>query len=191
MCSKPMYPGHGMTYARNDAKVPCLFLFLTHVQVFHLCSRKCRKLFEKKANPRRIRWTKSYRKTHNKELAMDTTFDFEKVRNRPPKYDRELYAQTIQAMKRVAEIQYRRQRAFYLRRMKESLKKRKMHIARQIVKNKDLIIAPVAQKKKALMSALPTTQTRQDTFKLDLGMPNKKQKQQQDDDQVMVDENDD
>ncbi|KAL0484136.1 ribosomal protein L24 [Acrasis kona] len=132
MCGAPMYPGHGSTFVRNDAKV------------FRYCSKKCRKLFVRKVNPRRLRYSKAYRRTHNKELSMDTTFDFEKVRNRPPKYDRELYASTIAAIKRVNSIQYKRQRSFYFNRMRSSMKIRKMAVQREIKTNLSLAINPVA-----------------------------------------------
>lgn len=39
-----------------------------------------------------------YRKTRGKEMAVDTTFEFEKRRNRPVKYDRNLVGATLRAM---------------------------------------------------------------------------------------------
>lgn len=43
----------------------------------------------------------------------DSTIDFEKRRNVPVRYDRELVQTTIKAMKRIAEIKTRRERAFF------------------------------------------------------------------------------
>lgn len=98
---------------------------------------------------------------------MDTTFDFEKIRNRPPKYDRELYAATIRAVQRVTSIQYKRQRSFYFNRMRDSLKLRKMNIARELKTNKDLILAPVAAKRKLMeKEKLADTNMLEDEIKL-------------------------
>merc|ERR1719235_1431761 len=38
-----------------------------------------------------MRWTKAYRKTHGKELMYDSTLDFEKRREEPVRYNRDLY----------------------------------------------------------------------------------------------------
>ena len=43
----------------------------------------------------------------------DSTFEFEKRRNMPVRYDRDLMSTTLKAMKRVAEIRARRERVFY------------------------------------------------------------------------------
>merc|ERR1711957_70786 len=58
-------------------------------------------------------------------MAVDSTFEFEKRRNRPVKYDRELMGKTISAMQRVTEIRTRREARFHANRMKDaaSLKK--------------------------------------------------------------------
>lgn len=84
-----------------------------------------------KRNPRKVRWTKAFRKAAGKEMTIvrtwtstdmakisfqskqDSTIDFEKRRNVPVRYDRELMKTTITAMKRVGEIKQRRERAFW------------------------------------------------------------------------------
>jgi hypothetical protein len=43
----------------------------------------------------------------------DSTIDFEKRRNIPVRYDRELVQTTMKAMKRVAEIKQKREHAFW------------------------------------------------------------------------------
>ncbi len=67
-CSCSIYPGHGVMFVRNDCKT------------FRFCSSKCHKHFRMKHNPRKMKWTKTYRKLRGKEMTLDTTFDFEKKR---------------------------------------------------------------------------------------------------------------
>lgn len=47
----------------------------------------------------------------------DSTFEFEKRRHKPIKYDREIMTSTIRAMKRVSEIQKAREARFYDKRI--------------------------------------------------------------------------
>lgn len=77
----------------------------------------------------------------------DSTFEFEKRRNKPVKYDRELMGATIRAMKRVAEIQSARDARHYKKRM--DLVKDKVKAARsaEIAEHIDLI-APAAVREK-------------------------------------------
>jgi hypothetical protein len=60
----------------------------------------------------------AYRKLAGKELAEDATFELERKRNRPEKYDRDVMSKTIDAMQRIEEIRVRRQERFYEKRMK-------------------------------------------------------------------------
>ncbi|CAE7082362.1 unnamed protein product [Rhizoctonia solani] len=104
-CSTNVYPGHGSAFVRNDAKV------------FRFCSSKCHKNFKMKRNPRKVKWTKAFRKAAGKEMTIDSTFEFEKRRNVPVRYNRELVHTTLKAMQRVTEVRARRERAFWKARM--------------------------------------------------------------------------
>jgi len=114
-CSTNVYPGHGSAFVRNDAKV------------FRFCTSKCHKNFKMKRNPRKVRWTKAFRKAAGKEMTIDSTIDFEKRRNVPVRYDRELVQTTVKAIKRVGEIKARRERAFFKHRMAASREKQRAH----------------------------------------------------------------
>nr|GAT53225.1 ribosome biogenesis protein rlp24 [Mycena chlorophos] len=114
-CSTSVYPGHGTAFVRNDSKV------------FRFCTSKCHKNFKMKRNPRKVRWTKAFRKAAGKEMTIDSTLDFEKRRNIPVRYDRELVQTTIKAMKRVGEIKKRRELAFWKTRMAASRDKHRAH----------------------------------------------------------------
>lgn len=113
-CSSTIYPGHGICFVRNDSKI------------FRFCRSKCHKNFKMKRNPRKVKWTKAYRVLHGKELTADATFDFERQRNRPTKYNRKVTLATLKAMKSLERIRVRRGERFYENRMKgvEDLKRR-------------------------------------------------------------------
>jgi len=80
-----------------------------------------------KRNPRKVRWTKAFRRAAGKEMVIDSTIDFEKRRNKPVRYDRDLVQSTLQAMKRIAEVKKRREHAFWKNRMVTSREKLKSH----------------------------------------------------------------
>ncbi|PKS06837.1 hypothetical protein jhhlp_006913 [Lomentospora prolificans] len=120
-CSRPAYPSKGITFVRNDAKV------------FRFCRSKCHKNFKMKRNPRKLKWTKAFRKAAGKEMLVDSTLQFAARRNVPVRYNRDLMAKTLTAMKRVSEIRARRERVFYKKRMAGN-KQREIEAARELVK---------------------------------------------------------
>lgn len=144
VCSGPCYPGHGITFVRNDSKV------------FKFCRSKCHRNFKLKRNPRKLKWTKAFRKARGKEMVIDKTFDFEKIRNRPKKYDRALMQQTIRAIKRVEEIKTVRQHRFYENRMKQAKQLERLRSRKELVDSID-IIEPVATRQRTTISILENT----------------------------------
>lgn len=160
-CGGPIYPGHGVHFVRNDCKE---FLF---------CRSKCHKNFKLKKNPRKTAWTKAFRRSRGKEMTVvrstplsflfliifnhiyffkkrkDSTLEFEKKRNRPPKYDRELWQKTIKAMRKINEIKVRRERQFYFNRMKEPRRKTALQTLERIKKDKEILEEPIRNIKKA------------------------------------------
>ncbi|KAI9356909.1 ribosomal protein L24e-domain-containing protein [Pilaira anomala] len=133
-CSGPCYPGHGTMFVRNDSKT------------FRFCRSKCHKNFKMKRNPRKVRWTKAFRKASGKEMVIDSTFEFEKRRNVPVRYDRNMMATTIKAMKRVQEIRSKRERAFYKNRMAGNKALEKEDDIRVV--NQNIELAPLEAKKR-------------------------------------------
>lgn len=131
-CSSTVYPGHGITFVRNDAAI------------FRFCRSKCHKNFKMKRNPRKLKWTKAYRKLAGKELAEDATFEMERRRNRPEKYDRELVTKTVKAIQKVKEVRKARQDRFYEKRMVGARVEQRAADRRQLEQEIHLVKAPGA-----------------------------------------------
>ena len=134
-CSGPIYPGHGIVFVRNDGKM------------FRFCRSKCHRNFKAKKNPRKIRWTKAYRKTHGKELVTDPVYEFEKIRNTPIKYNREIWTDTVQAMDKLAKIRKDREDRFFERRMRRARNNKKKMIISDLIKHKQLVADPKIREK--------------------------------------------
>jgi len=141
-CGSSVYPGKGVRFVRNDCKI------------FNFCRSKCHKNFKKKKNPRKAKWTKAFRKSAGKELAVDPSFEFEKRRNVPVKYDRELWANTVTAMQRVEEIKNKRQAHHIFQRMKLAKKIQKAKDIKEVERDLALIKSPAAGLKKANREAM-------------------------------------
>merc|ERR1711946_94918 len=131
-CSSNIYPGHGIVFVRNDCKI------------FRFCRSKCRNAFKKKKNPRKTKWTKAFRKSAGKDLAVDPSFEFEKRRNVPVKYDRDLWQKTVEAMKKVEQIRNRRQAAFINTRLDHAKEVQRRSDAYEVTKNIGLVRSPAA-----------------------------------------------
>ncbi|CAL1704670.1 unnamed protein product [Somion occarium] len=97
-----------------------------------------------KRNPRKVRWTKAFRKAAGKEMTIDSTIEFEKRRNVPVRYDRELVQTTVKAMKRIAEIKQRREHAFWKNRMAASREKLRAHRKKTVEKTTVRLVEPMA-----------------------------------------------
>ena len=131
-CSSKVYPGHGIQFVRNDCKI------------FKFCRSKCHKAFKKRKNPRKTKWTKAFRKTAGKELTVDPSFEFEKRRNVPIKYSRELWTKTVEAMKRVNEIREKRSGLYVMQRLRKGRQVEIEMDVKDVQKNISLIRSPAA-----------------------------------------------
>ncbi|XP_026462155.1 probable ribosome biogenesis protein RLP24 [Ctenocephalides felis] len=131
-CSSRIYPGHGIQFVRNDCKI------------FRFCRSKCHAAFKKKKNPRKTKWTKAFRKTAGKELAVDPSFEFERRRNIPVKYDRQLWTKTVEAMKKIESIKQRRQNNHIMQRLRKGREQEILRDVKEVQRDLSLIRSPAA-----------------------------------------------
>lgn len=72
---------------------------------------------------------------------MDSTLAFAQRRNIPIRYNRDLVAKTLEAMQRVSEIRAKRERQFYMNRMKGN-KAKQMEADRKLVAENQHLLPP-------------------------------------------------
>ena len=133
--------------------MPCVALIawvpdkFVSMQIFRFCRSKCHKNFKMKRNPRKVKWTKAYRRLHGKDMTQvkanllldlscsnsataiflclhlswvaeastlsnffqDSTFEFERKRNRPERYDRNLAKNVLKAIPKIDKIRIARE----------------------------------------------------------------------------------
>jgi large subunit ribosomal protein L24e len=92
-----------------------------------------------KRNPRKLKWTKAFRKSAGKEMVVDSTLTFAARRNVPVRYNRDLVATTLKAMQRVAEIRQKRERVFYKKRMEGNKERAKAADRKLVAENSHLL----------------------------------------------------
>ncbi|XVF08407.1 hypothetical protein REPUB_Repub07fG0001000 [Reevesia pubescens] len=131
-CSSTVYPGHGIQFVRNDAKI------------FRFCRSKCHKNFKMKRNPRKVKWTKAYRRLHGKDMTQDSTFEFERKRNRPERYDRNIAENTLKAIKKIDKIRSERASDHIKNRLKRGKIQRQKEARKQLEQDIHLVKAPSA-----------------------------------------------
>merc|ERR1712050_446437 len=95
-----------------------------------------------KHNPRRMKWTKAYRRAHGKEMMLYSTFNFEKKRLTPTRYNRNLMVKTVQAMQIVDRIKTVRKERFHKTRLAGQLRKRQTSAQKEVAKAAHLLEGP-------------------------------------------------
>lgn len=93
-------------------------------------------------------------------MAVDATFDFEKRRNRPVKYDRDLMGKTILAMKRVETIQKAREGRFFGDRMQDAKAEKKKQARVEIEKSIELLAPAVANREEVMRNVVDSARAR-------------------------------
>ncbi|KAJ8570342.1 hypothetical protein K7X08_037314 [Anisodus acutangulus] len=131
-CSSTIYPGHGIQFVRNDAKI------------FRFCRSKCHKNFKMKRNPRKVKWTKAYRRLHGKDMTQDSTFEFERKRNRPERYDRNVTENTLKAIKKIDKIRVDREERHIAKRMKGKKSQEQREAQKELEQSIHMVKAPAA-----------------------------------------------
>ncbi|ESQ46941.1 hypothetical protein EUTSA_v10027970mg [Eutrema salsugineum] len=117
-----------------------------------------------KRNPRKVKWTKAFRAAHGKDMTKDKTFEFEKKRNRPERYDRNVTENTLNAIKKIDKIRSARAADHIKKRLKPNKKKINDDALGEIDQHINLIKAPDAlqqdseKKKKVLVSKKKSVQ---------------------------------
>lgn len=136
-CSSNIYQGHGTIFVRNDAKA------------FRFCRSKCRKLFNRRVNPRKVKWTKISRKIADKELCNDKVLGFEHRLSEPRMYDRVNLERTLSAIPRILDIRKKREDFFIRDRMLARQEKHKEDDLRYIEKHVGLFEERIVEEKPA------------------------------------------
>ena len=103
-----------------------------------------------KRNPRKLKWTKAFRKSAGKEMVVDSTLTFAARRNVPVRYNRDLVDKTLKAMERVSEIRQKRERVFYKKRMAGNMEREKEANRKLVAENQHLLPKMRASERAAL-----------------------------------------
>ncbi|KAF5206839.1 Ribosome biogenesis protein rlp24 [Thalictrum thalictroides] len=98
-----------------------------------------------KRNPRKVKWTKAYRKLNGKDMTKDATFEFERKRNRPEIYDRNVAENTLKAIKKITKIRADRLSDYIENRDKTKKSKVRKEAAKELEHSIHMVRAPGAK----------------------------------------------
>ena len=91
----------------------------------------------------------------------DSTFEFERRRHVPIRYDRELMSTTIRAMQRVSEIRNARQERVHTARMRVKQRVERQADKRELKQNAELIRAPLmSAERRSMLNAIRERSTK-------------------------------
>ncbi|KAK8211570.1 ATPase-activating ribosome biosynthesis protein [Zalaria obscura] len=107
-----------------------------------------------KRNPRKLAWTKAFRRAHGKEMTVDSTLSFAARRNVPVRYNRDLVATTLKAMQRVSEIRAKRERQFYRNRMAGNKERQREADRKLVAENQHLLPPEEREKARAMLESI-------------------------------------
>ncbi|KAL0438348.1 UNVERIFIED_CONTAM: putative ribosome biogenesis protein RLP24 [Sesamum latifolium] len=131
-CSSTVYPGHGIQ----------LFVMMQRSSDF--VDLNATKNFKMKRNPRKVKWTKAYRRLHGKDMTQDATFEFERKRNRPERYDRNVTENTLKAIKKIDKVRVDREARHHAKRMKGKKAQLQREAAKELEQSIHMVKAPAA-----------------------------------------------
>jgi len=103
-----------------------------------------------KRNPRKLKWTKAFRKAAGKEMVVDGALQLAARRNVPVVYNRDRVETTLKAMSRWEEIKQRRERVFYKKRMAGNKEREKAANRKLVAENEHLLPKMRGSERKAL-----------------------------------------
>ncbi|VDO01760.1 unnamed protein product, partial [Rodentolepis nana] len=101
-----------------------------------------RRAFTRKKAPRKTKWTKTYRKSFQKDLSDDFAQTFERKRNEIQKYSRDNLITTLHAIDSINRIKEKRERMHIMRRLQKGVDLRKKEDIKLVETQMHLIKAP-------------------------------------------------
>ncbi|CAH9064599.1 unnamed protein product [Cuscuta epithymum] len=100
-----------------------------------------------KRNPRKVKWTKAYRRLHGKDMTQDSTFEFERKRNRPERYDKNVTENTLKAIKKIVKVRSDREATHQKNRLKSKKPRVQKVDAKELAQSIHMVKAPSAFQK--------------------------------------------
>lgn len=77
-------------------------------------------------------------------MTVDASFEFEKKRNAPVKYDRQLWSDTVKAIKRIEQIKQKRQANYVMKRLRRGRVFERERDLKEVKRDLALIKSPAA-----------------------------------------------